>query len=152
MAKETVATGPIPVVAYLKIPDDGDPHLEGQACDGCGAIFLSERSTCSGCGRSDGFSARQLSKYGELYVFSIVHRSLPGVEVPYVSAIVDLDGGGTVKGNLVNIEPDPEHVKMGMPVETIYQIAPQRDEAGNPYLTYYFQPRADLRPRPGSAA
>ena len=64
------------------------------------------------------------------------------MEVPYVSAIVDLDGGGTVKGKLVNIEPDPQKVKMGMPVEVIYEIAPTKDAEGNEYLTYYFQPRS----------
>ena len=29
--------------------------------------------------------------------------------MPYVSSIVDLEGGGTVKGNLVGIDPDPEN-------------------------------------------
>ena len=51
--------------------------------------------------------ASKLSNRGELYVYSIVHRSFPGIEVPYVSAIVDLEGGGTVKGNLIGIEPSP---------------------------------------------
>jgi uncharacterized OB-fold protein len=64
------------------------------------------------------------------------------VEVPYVSAIVDLEGGGTVKGNLVGIDPDPEKVKMGMPVQVVYRIAPRKDAEGHEYLTYYFEPRA----------
>ncbi len=71
-----------------------------------------------------------------------MHRSFPGIDVPYVSAIVDLEGGGTVKGNLINIDPDPEKVKMGMPVETVFQVAPRKDADGNEYLTYYFQPRS----------
>ena len=83
-----------------------------------------------------------LSNQGELYVYSIVFRSFPGIEVPYVSAIVDLDGGGTVKGNLINIDPDPEKIKMGMPVEIVYKTAPRKDADGNEYLTYYFQPRS----------
>jgi len=61
--------------------------------------------------------------------------------VLYISAIVDLDGGVTVKGNLVNIDPVPEKAKMGMPVEVIFKVAPTRDREGNEYLTYYFQPR-----------
>jgi uncharacterized OB-fold protein len=142
MSEAAAASGPLPVVPYLKIPDGGDPYLEGQKCKSCGAIFLGERNTCSSCGKDDQFEATKLSNQGELYVYSIVHRSFPGIEVPYVSAIVDLDGGGTVKGNLINIEPDPEKVKMGMPVEVVYQIAPRKDADGNEYLTYYFQPRA----------
>jgi uncharacterized OB-fold protein len=42
--------------------------------------------------------AESASNSGTLYAYSIVHRSFPGIEVPYVSAIVDLDGGGTVEG------------------------------------------------------
>ena len=142
MAEEAAAEGPLPVVPFLKIPDGGDPYLEGQKCRSCDAIFLGERTTCASCGKSEQFAATRLSNQGELYVYSIVHRSFPGIEVPYVSAIVDLEGGGTVKGNLINVDPIPEKVKMGMPVEVVYQIAPRKDSDGNEYLTYYFQPRA----------
>ena len=142
MAEENAAHGPLPVVPFLKIPDQGNPYLEGQQCKNCSAIFLGERETCSKCGKSDGFDGKTLSSNGELYVYSIVHRSFPGIEVPYISAIVDLEGGGTVKGNLINIDPDPEKVKMGMPVETIFKVAPTKDAEGNEYLAYYFQPRS----------
>ena len=141
MAEEAAASGPRPVVSYLKIPDSGDPYLEGHKCGSCGAIFLGERQTCSKCGTSGRLEPQRLSDQGELYVYSIVHRSFPGVEVPYVSAIVDLEGGGTVKGNLVGIDPDPEKIRMGMPVQVVYEIAPRKDQEGNEYLTYYFKPR-----------
>jgi len=142
MAEEAAAQGPRPVVSYLKLPDGGDPYLEGQKCGGCGAIFLGERGTCSSCGASDRLEPTRLSNQGELYVYSIVHRSFPGIEVPYVSAIVDLDGGGTVKGNLIDVEPEPEKIRMGMPVKVVYKIAPRKDAEGNEYMTYYFKPRS----------
>ncbi len=142
MADDAAARGPLPVVPWLKIPDAGDPYLEGHECKNCRAVFLGERSTCSKCGQRDQIAPRRLADTGSLYVYSIVHRSLPGIEVPYVSAVVDLDGGGTVKGNLVGIDPDPEKIEMGMPVEVIYRVAPQKDRDGNQYLTYYFQPRS----------
>lgn len=140
---ETPATdGLRPVVGFLKIPEQGDPYLEGARCSQCGAVFLGERSACSSCGTRDQLESIPLSNQGELYVYSIVHRSFPGVEVPYVSAIVDLDGGGTVKGNLINVDPEPEKITMGMPVEVIFEKAPRKDAEGNEYLTYYFQPRS----------
>ncbi len=141
MAEEAAASGPLPVVSFLKIPDGGDPYLEGQRCGDCGAIFLGERSICSNCGVRENLKPQKLADTGVLYVYSIVHRSFPGIEVPFVSAVVDLDGGGTVKGNLINVEPTPEKVRMGMPVEVVYRIAPTKDRDGNEYLSYYFQPR-----------
>ena len=141
MAEQAQAAGkPLAVVPFLKIPEKGDPYLEGQRCKDCGAVFLGERSVCSNCGARDKLEAKRLSNDGTLY--SIVHRSFPGIETPYVSAVVDLEGGGTVKGNLINIDPDPQKIRMGMPVEVVYQIAPRKDAEGNEYLTYYFQPRS----------
>lgn len=134
--------GPLPVVPFLKIPATGDPFLEGYRCGSCSAIFLGERSTCSKCGSRDGLKPFALAQHGHLYVYTIIHRSFPGIEVPFVSCVVDLEGGGTVKGNLINIEPDPAKIEMGMPVELVYQIAPRKDAEGNEYLTYYFQPRS----------
>jgi uncharacterized OB-fold protein len=139
---EAAATNLLPVVPFLKIPDSGSPYLEGCRCKSCKAVFLGERETCSSCGKRDSLETTRLSNQGSLYVYSIVFRSFPGIEVPYVSAIVDLDGGGTVKGNLINIDPVPEKIKMGMPVEVIYKKAPRKDGEGNEYLTYYFQPKA----------
>lgn len=136
------AAAPLPVVPFLKIPEQGDPYLEGQQCGSCQAIFLGERETCSKCGTTGQLQAKTLSNRGELYVYSIVHRSFPGIEVPYISAIVDLDGGGTVKGNLIGIDADPEKVKMGMPVEVVYEIAGRKDADGNEYLAYFFKPRS----------
>lgn len=131
---------PLPVVPFLKIPEKGEPYLEGMRCPQCKAVFLGPRDVCSSCGARGKLQAEKLSNKGELYVYSITYRSFPGVETPYVSAVVDLAGGGTVKGNLVGIEPDPKKIKMGMPVEVIYKIAPRKDREGNEYLTYYFQP------------
>ena len=139
---EEAKKGPLPVVPYHKIPESGDPYLEGQRCQSCGAIFLGERDTCSKCGARGKLEPERLPNQGELYVYSIVHRSFPGIEVPYVSAVVDLEGGATVKGNLINVDPDPKKISFGMPVEVVYQIAPRKDAEGNEYLTYYFQPRS----------
>lgn len=142
MAEQAAASGPLPIVPFLKIPSEGSPYLEGQRCRACGAVFLGERATCSKCGGRGTLEPTPLSGRGTLYVYSIVHRSFPGVEVPYVSCVVDLEGGGTVKGNLIGIDADPAKIAMGMPVETVFKVAPRKDAEGNEYLTYYFQPRS----------
>ena len=131
----------LPVVDYLKLPENGDPFLEGHKCSKCGAIFLGERKVCSSCFSRDTLKAVKLNNTGKLYSYSIVFRSFPGIDVPYISAIVDLDGGGTVKGNLIDVEPDPEKIKFDMPVEIIFDDALGRKDAdGNSYISFFFKP------------
>ena len=133
---------PLPVVDFLKIPEGGDPYLEGHKCGNCSAVFLGAREVCSKCGARGKFAATKLSNQGNLYVYSIVCRSFPGIQVPYVSAIVDLEGGGTVKGNLIGVDADPAKIKMGMPVRVVYKDAlGRKDREGNSYLSYFFEPR-----------
>ena len=63
-------------------------------------------------------------------------------DVPFISAIADLEGGGTVKTNMVGIDPDPEKITLGMNIEITYGIAPRKDGEGNEYMTYYISPAA----------
>lgn len=132
---------PLPVVPYLKIPEDGEPYLEGYRCGNCGATFLGERAVCSKCGARDQMSPVRLPNKGKLYTYSIVHRSFPGIDVPYVSAVVDLEDGTAIKGNLIGVEPDPEKIQFGMPVEVVFDDAlGRKDKDGNSYLSYFFKP------------
>ena len=83
----------------------------------------------------------RLANTGRLYSYSIVHKSFPGVEVPYISVVVDLDGGGAVKGNLIDVEPTPEAISFDMPVQVVYRDAlGRRDAEGNRYLAFFFTP------------
>ncbi len=134
---------PLPAVDFLKMPDNGEPYLEGHKCGACGATFLGERNICSKCGARDQMSPVKLPNTGNLYSYCIVHRSYPGIDVPYISAVVDLDDGTAIKGNLINIEPDPEKIAFDMPVEVVYKDAlGRKDKEGNSYLAYFFQPQA----------
>ena len=141
MSEQTDSQKPLPVVSFLKLPDDGSPYLEGSQCKECDAIFAGYRTTCSKCGARDAMKTIRLSDRGKLYSYCIVHRSYPGIDVPYISAVVDLEDGGTIKGCLINIDPDPEKLKFDMPLEVVYQDAlGRKDRDGNSYISYFFQP------------
>ena len=127
-------------VPYLKIPKSGEPYLEGYKCGHCGAIFLADRLACASCTTRGEIKAIRLSNTGKLYNYTIVHRSFPGVSVPFVFAIVDLDDGGTIKGNLVGIEPKPDAIQFDMRVRVMFADANVRDKEGNSYLSYVFTP------------
>jgi len=57
-----------------------------------------------------------------LFAFSIVHRPpSPAFAAPYVAAIVELEEGPRMPTNLVEVEPDPAAIQIGMPVEVIFE-------------------------------
>jgi uncharacterized OB-fold protein len=125
---------------YLKIPESGSPYLEAHKCTSCGALTLKERLACGKCGARGASQPQRLADTGKLHAFSIIHRAFPGIEVPFISAIADLDGGGTIKTNMIGIEPDPEKIELGMNVDVVYEIAPRKDAEGNEYMTYFLKP------------
>jgi uncharacterized OB-fold protein len=127
----------IPIVDYLAL-DDGPPHLVAWEAVDSGALYFDRRNADAKSGGTE-IKRRKLNTTGKLRSFTIVHRTVPGVPAPYVSALVDLDGGGSVKGNLVNIPPDPEHVKLGMPVRMTTFVA-GTDDDGTEAVAFAFEP------------
>lgn len=127
---------------FLKVPESGDPYLEGFKCSKCQAIALKERMACGKCGGRNSLKPHRLANKGTLHAFSIIYRAFPGIEVPFISAIADLDGGGTIKTNMTGIEADPAKITLGMDIDITYGIAPRKDAEGNQYMTYYITPAA----------
>ena len=126
----------VSVVDYLVLGDD--PHLEANSCTACGALFFDRRNACAKCGRSQ-FERKALATSGVVRSFTIVQRAAPGVTVPYVSSVIELDGGGVVKANLVEIEPDPEKIGLGMKV-AMTTFTCGTDEEGTDAVAFGFRP------------
>ena len=126
----------MPVVDYLVLGDE--PHLEANACTSCGALFFDRRNACANCGGTQ-FGSRQLADDGVLRAFTIVHRATPDVPVPYVSGIVDLDGGGVVKAKIVGIDPEPGQVTLGMKV-TLTTFPVGSDSEGTEAIAFGYEP------------
>jgi uncharacterized OB-fold protein len=126
----------VPLVDYLVLDDD--PHLVAKACTSCGARFFDRRNACAACGRADGFDDVVIAREGVLRSFTIVSMAAPGIPVPYVAGIVDCEGT-SVRTNVVNVEPDPAHVKLGMKVRlTTYPVG--SDSAGTEAVNFGFEP------------
>ena len=127
----------IAIVDYLVI-DDGPAHLEAWEAVDSGALYFDRRNADAKGGGTE-FRRKALGSTGNVRSFTIVHRAVPGVPTPYVSAIVDLDGGGVVKTNLLNIEPDPAVVQLGMPVKLTTFVA-GTDDDGTEAIAFGFEP------------
>jgi uncharacterized OB-fold protein len=94
---------------------------------------------CRSCASRTPPEPYRVSTRGRLYSWSVVHRSYPGIAVPFVSAIVDLDDGLTLKGTLRDVLPDA--LTAGMPVDLIIDNAGGvTDKDGAPYVGFHFTP------------
>ena len=128
-----------PLVPHLK-PNGVKPYIAGSRCGACGEVFVGERQICAKCSARGKMEAVHIAETGKLYAYTIVTRSFPGVQVPFVDAVVDLDDGSHLKGTLLDVEPDPEKLPFDMKVKIVYREAVPINAKGQPYLTYYFVP------------
>ena len=128
----------VPLVDYLVLGDD--PHLVAKECTTCGARFFDRRNACASCSATE-FRQVPVATEGEVRAFTIVSMAAPGIPVPFVAALVDCDGT-SVRGNLVNVPPDPEHVTLGMKVR-LATVPVGADSTGTEAIGFGFEPREE---------
>ncbi len=125
----------VPLVDYLVLDDD--PHLEAHECTACGARFFDHRDACASCSGTD-FTSKAIATEGVVRTFTIVSMAAPGIDVPFVASVVECDGT-SVRANVVNTPPDPEHVRVGMPVRlTTFPV--YTDAEGTEAIGFGFEP------------
>ena len=125
------------MVEYLAL--EPDAHLQVNECTACGARYFDRRNACASC-EGESFRSARLASEGEVKAFTIVSFAAPGIPVPFVAAMIDC-GGTSVRANLINVEPDPQHVTLGMKVKlTTYSLG--TDGAGTEAIGFGFEPLA----------
>ena len=127
----------VPLVEYLAL--EPDPHLKANECTACGARFFDRRNACANC-EGEEFKPAVIATSGVVKAFTIVSMAAPGVPVPFVAAVIDCDGT-SVRGNLVDVEPDAEHVQLGMKVE-LTTTSVGTDSEGTEAVGFGFRPIA----------
>jgi uncharacterized OB-fold protein len=125
----------IPLVDYLELGDN--PHLVANECTSCGARYFDRRNACASCEGTD-FKKADVATTGEVRAFTIVAFAAPGVRVPYVAALIDCEGT-SVRANIINVEPDPEHVTLGMKVRLATESI-GTDDDGTEAIGFGFEP------------
>jgi len=140
MAKSDPVDAPSPPIAsHICRDEQGHPYLAGSRCRACGHTFVGAREVCAKCFARSGLEPVKLAETGTIYTWSIIYRSFPGIETPFIDVIVDLADGAHIKGILKGVEADPEVDYFDMPVRVDFQemVPPGADEE---YLVYYFVP------------
>ena len=113
---------------------DTKPYWDGtknnqlwiQTCLDCGTLQFYPRGVCSTC-LSSSLSWKQGSGKGTVYSFTVNYRAPhPGFaeDVPFVTAIIELEEGVRMMSNVVQCDPDT--VTIGMPVRVVFE--PLTDE------------------------
>lgn len=144
MTQEAVATEKKtnPIVSFMKVPENypaEDAYFWGMECGACGSKFLGERLACGKCGAADKLKEVKYGADGELYVFAVIHQSMPGVEVPFVAGIIDLDDGVAVRANVYGLDPlKPDASWFGKRVKMFSEVVSQ-DREGNDVVAAKFQ-------------
>ena len=92
-------------------------------CRPCAAAYWYPRDFCPRCGSRD-VEWRRASGRGTVYTFAIQYRAWhPGWndDVPYVTALIDLEEGPRIYSNIIGVEADPKNLRCEMPVEVVFE-------------------------------
>lgn len=114
-------------------------RMVGAKCETCGKYYFPYRSLCSVCRRRGKMVDVQLSGKGKIYSHTTIYSAPTGLEnqVPYVIAIVELEEGVKVLGQIDDC--DPADVKIGSKVEKIFRIIQKEDPEGLIHYGFKFR-------------
>jgi len=90
--------------------------LRLQRCHGCGHAYFPPQPFCPDCLSRD-VDVFTATGRGTLHSYVISHRAVPGFEVPYAIAVVELAEGPRLMTNIVDCPQTPEALAIDMPVE-----------------------------------
>jgi len=114
----------------------------GSRCPNCNRTFFPARSICPVCHRKSLGKMVPLKLKGEgaVHSFTEVHEGHEDFEMqkPYIIALIDLDEGVRVTGQLIDCEPD--QVSIGMRVRATLRKLGEDGAAGVIHYGYKFRP------------
>jgi uncharacterized OB-fold protein/acyl dehydratase len=90
-----------------------------QRCAGCGTLRHPPRPMCGSC-RSLDWDTVESGGRGEIHSFVVHHYPpMPGFDIPYVVALIDLAEGTRIVSNVIG--SDPSEVRIGLPVSVTFE-------------------------------
>jgi hypothetical protein len=133
------------LVDFIKFDARDEPYIEAIRCSGCAAVYFEARQACARCFARTGFETYRPASSGVLYTYTIVYRSFPGAPTPFIHAVVDIDGGGVLRGTLQGVPAEPEQIAMGMAVDIVIEDVGRALGQVTGVLGYFFRPASGER-------
>ncbi len=114
-------------------------RLIGTRCETCGKNYFPARPLCPKCRRKGKMKEIQFSGKGKIYTHTTIYSAPTGFEdeVPYVIALVELEEGARVLGQIVDC--NPEDVKIGAKVEKVFRMIQKDDPEGLIHYGFKFR-------------
>ena len=81
----------------------GKYRLIGTKCINCDLIYFPPRGSCTACGKG-GLIEHKIAETGRVLTYTIIHVAPEGFESPYCIAIVEMDDGAIIAGQVVSFE------------------------------------------------
>ncbi|MEM2908608.1 MAG: Zn-ribbon domain-containing OB-fold protein [Candidatus Bilamarchaeaceae archaeon] len=114
-------------------------RLIGSICEVCNGRYFPRRTICPKCRRKGKVRDVQFSGKGKIYSYTVIYSAPSSFEdqVPYIIALVELDEGAKVLGQVVDCKP--EDVKVGAEVESVFRMIQKDDPEGLIHYGFKFR-------------
>ena len=108
-------------------------RLRGSKCNACGTVHFPGTGRCRQCGRHDDFQPHPLPRQGKIATFTVIEPGGAPSEFadqvrnngPYAVALVEMEGGVRVLGQVTDTEP--YQLRIGDTVEVVLRILYQQE-------------------------
>lgn len=114
-------------------------NLIGTECKSCGELYFPPRITCPTCRRNGKIVERKFKGTGEVVTYTVIYSASTAFrgQTPYVLAIIKLDEGTCLTGQIVC---DPDEVEIGMKVRPVFRKLGEDRPGGIIYYGTKFAP------------
>jgi len=94
--------------------------LTGTKCTRCGSVYFPPRSLCPKCRSKGNLEDFRFSGKGKIISWTVIRAPPEGFEqqTPYAVAIIELDEGAKITGQIVS---DLDKIEVGKPVRAVFR-------------------------------
>jgi hypothetical protein len=107
-----------------------EDKLLGLKCSDCGSYTTPPKVCCENCAGMN-LEMVQLSGKGEIKTYTVTRVAPQGLKAPYIVALVELQEGPWLMGNVVNVDPDEATIELiGKEVIVRHKVVTELDYTG----------------------
>ena len=120
-------------------------YLLGNRCKVCGITYFPRRKLCVECFKRDALDDVRLCNEGVLHTFTVVYRSTPKFNTPYILGFVDLDVDKIrIFASIRNCQED--QLKIGMRMKVAFGVVERKTENGGNerVVGYWFETEREV--------